>query len=283
MSVVARLFTFSLYVIACTGWTDEISPVTQPAQLDNPVARVVSVGDFTEISTNNFEPWRIVHLDDDVPATIFEKREWSGVTAIVAKANRSMSLLARPITVDLMQTPVLCWAWRVEGVLTDARLGTKAGDDYAARIYVGLRDTLSRPNWFERAAQSLAKKRFGDTVPDYSLNYVWDNLQPIGTHQANAYTERSQLWVVAQGGDHIGQWVGMRQNVRQDVDQAFKGAFKSSSTIASDRLIPVLLAITSDTDNTGENMLAGFAQLHFVSDDAPCAFSPPLPLISELK
>jgi hypothetical protein len=30
------------------------------------------------------------------------------------------------------------------------------------------------------------------------------------------------------------------------------------------------MALTADTDNTGESARAGFADIHFVAEDAPC-------------
>jgi hypothetical protein len=37
-----------------------------------------------------------------------------------------------------------------------------------------------------------------------------------------------------------------------------------------------LLAVTADTDNTGEQAHAGFADVHFVARAAPCGFGPAL-------
>ena len=53
-----------------------------------------------------------------------------------------------------------------------------------------------------------------------------------------------------------------RANVLADVRQAF----------GTDPIQATLLAVASDTDNTGETAEAGFADLHFVAADAPCGF-----------
>jgi hypothetical protein len=40
----------------------------------------------------------------------------------------------------------------------------------------------------------------------------------------------------------------------------------------SDKARPILVAIASDTDNTGEKVRAGFADLHFVGKNDACNF-----------
>jgi hypothetical protein len=53
-----------------------------------------------------------------------------------------------------------------------------------------------------------------------------------------------------------------RVDVRDDVIRTF----------GSDKAKPILVAIASDTDNTGEKARAGFADLHFVGKNDACSF-----------
>ncbi|MGK2870814.1 MAG: DUF3047 domain-containing protein, partial [Alphaproteobacteria bacterium] len=109
-------------------------PIT-PALATEPVWLV----NFNPASSTPPDPWRVVRFDQDIPATQYRVREWDGVNAIEATADRSMALLARPVTVDLAATPMLCWRWRVDAPLSSADMTTKAGDDYAARIYLAFK------------------------------------------------------------------------------------------------------------------------------------------------
>jgi hypothetical protein len=61
------------------------------------------------------------------------------------------------------------------------------------------------------------------------------------------------------GGADAGRWVWERRDVRADALRLFG----PSAT-------PVQIAVTADTDNTGESARAGFADLHFVAATAPC-------------
>ena len=227
------------------------------------VAAPVRVGDFAAGGDLLPAPWKVVQLNERVPATRYRTLQWDGRAAVEARANASMALLARPLTVDLQTTPVLCWLWRVDDVLQQADLSRKAGDDYAARVYVTFTlppESLSAGLRFKLA---LGRSLYGELVPDAAVNYVWDNRHPVGTRAFNAYTDRAAMVVQRSGKAQVGRWVSERVNVLADATQAFgKLPFKAS-----------LLAVASDTDNTGEQARAGFAELHFVGAEEPCQFS----------
>lgn len=210
-------------------------------------------------------PWRVVQLNPRVAPTQYQSRLWDGVAAIEARADASMALLARPLELDLSATPVLCWRWRVERVVQGADITTKQGDDYAARVYVAFSVASEAMNLATRGKLALGRALYGDQVPDAALNYVWDNRSPVGTRRANAYTDRTQMIVQRSGTELAGQWVVERVNVLADAVKAF----------GTDRLRAVLLAVAADTDNTGERAHSGFADLHFVSAQAPCEFPTP--------
>lgn len=231
-------------------------------------AQPVRVGDFATGGEAPPAPWQVVQIDTRVPATRYRLRHWDGRAAVEARANASMALLARPLSIDLQATPVLCWLWRVDAVLQQADLGRKAGDDYAARVYVAFDLPAESLGLGLRMKLALGRSLYGALVPDAAVNYVWDNRQPVGTRAFNAYTDRTAMVVQRSGATQAGRWVSERVNVLDDARLAFGPLpFKAS-----------LLAVASDTDNTGEQARAGFAQLHFVGADAPCEFTgPPLP------
>jgi len=208
-------------------------------------------------------PWEVVRFDNNIPPTHYRVIEWDGVQAIEAVAEGSMALLARPLEVDLTQTPVLCWRWRIDAPVASADMAHKSGDDYAARVYVSFRLPREAMNFSTRLKLGLARTIYGDRVPDAAINYVWDNRYPVGTQRANAYTDRTQMFVLRSGTDYAGRWVEERRDVLADTKSVF-GEFEFT---------PVQIAIASDTDNTGEYARAGFADIHFVSLECDCIFS----------
>lgn len=205
-------------------------------------------------------PWQVEQLNKHIPPTRYRLREWDGIAAVEAHAVKSMALLARPVEVDLGKTPILCWRWRIEAPLKSADMTTKAGDDYAARVYLSFDvppDTLSLGT---RMALGLARSLRGNVVPDAAINYIWDNKHPVGTWQPNAYTDRARMLVLRTGAGEAGRWVTERRDVGADFQQTFGHAPAKLTG----------LALASDTDNTGEEAKAGFADFRFVARDAEC-------------
>jgi len=168
--------------------------------------------------------------------------------------------LARTVEVDLNRTPVMCWRWRVDAPLVAADMATKAGDDYAARVYVSFELPESELSFFTKAKLKLARSIYGDVVPDAAINYVWDNRYPVGTRKPNAYTDRTRMIVSESGADKAGRWVVARHDVQQDMIDEF----------GSDAARLIQLSVASDTDNTGERAHAGFADFHFVGRKDAC-------------
>jgi len=207
-------------------------------------------------------PWSVVQMNRKVPPTRYRVARMDGVLGVEAVSEKSMALLARPVTVDFSQTPVLCWRWRVEAPVAAADMRRKAGDDYAARVYVAFdmpREALSAST---RLKLGLARRIYGAEVPDAALSYVWDNRNPVGTAQKSSYTGRAQLIVAESGTARAGQWVRERHDVAADFAAAFDGAPGQA----------VQVALGSDTDNTGSSARAGFADLHFVGRGQACQF-----------
>ena len=205
-------------------------------------------------------PWQIEQLNKDIPPTRYRLRDWDGVAAVEAHAVKSMALLARPLEVDLGKTPILCWRWRVEAPLKSADMMTKAGDDYAARVYLSFEVPPESLGLGTRVALGLARSVRGGNIPDAAINYIWDNRHPVGTWQPNAYTDRARMLVLRSGATDAGRWVVERRHVSADFQQAFGHAPAKLTG----------LALASDTDNTGEEARAGFADFRFVAKDDDC-------------
>lgn len=218
------------------------------------------VGRFDAPADTVPAPWQLVRIDDNIAPTRYRVREWDGVFAIEARAANSMALLARPLSIDLDKTPVLCWRWRIDAPLNSADMTTKAGDDYAARVYLSFAVPPATLGLGTRLALKLARALRGELVPDAAINYVWDNRHPVGAWQPNAYTDRTRMRVQRSGAAQAGHWVDERRDLAVDFRHAFGHA--------PARLTG--LAVASDTDNTGETARAGFADFRFVGRDAPC-------------
>ncbi len=250
MMTVSEFFTQA--VAACALCVSTIAPA----------AADIAIGQFDPALPAASPPWQIIQLEKHVPPTQFRSVTWDGVAAIEARAQRSMALLGRPVSINLKSTPVLCWRWRVDAVVTGADMARRSGDDYAARVYVALMLPPEALTLVDKAALAVARSVYGASVPDGAINYVWDNRYPVGAQKPNAYTDRARMVVRRSGNADAGKWVSERVNVLDDAIAAF----------GSGNPRTVLVAIASDTDNTGESARAGFADLHFVGRHERCWF-----------
>jgi hypothetical protein len=156
---------------------------------------------------------------------------------------------------------VLCWRWRVDGVVRSADMKRRSGDDYAARVYVAFSLRPESIGFMTRMALRAARKLYGDLVPDAAINYVWDNRYPQGTALPNAYTDRTRMIVVQTGDTRIQQWVWEQRDVLADFGKHFGLPDPQISSIA----------VATDTDNTHSKARAGFADIGFVPRGMDCA------------
>lgn len=205
--------------------------------------------------------WREQRLGAKLRPNQFEAtQEGASPAQLRVRSQASMSLWARPLTVDLERTPTLCWRWRIEAPLKSADMALKRGDDYAARLYVAFALPPEAIGLGERLQLSLARRLFGDAVPDAALNFVWDNKHAVGHHAPNAYAAQTRMVVQRSGAALDGEWVQERRDLRADAARWLPAGARVTA-----------IAVTADTDNTGESALAEFAELRLRGPGEPCS------------
>lgn len=212
------------------------------------------VGDFSSAQPGGALPsgWRLVTLPAVRP-TAFSVTRLHGTTAVQMDAQNAAASLYRPYSVDPGQTPVLEWRWRIQNLIPGADLRTKRGDDAPARLYIMFDYPLDKLPIIERTKIRLARTVAGDLVPAAALCYVWDGSLPAGSTVWNAYSKRVRVIVSESGSTRIGRWVSEERDVAAD----FRAAFGEEPPRISG------IAIAADTDQTGENVRAWFADIAF--------------------
>jgi hypothetical protein len=160
-----------------------------------------------------------------------------GRPALLAESEGSASGLFRRVEADLTRTPYLRWSWRVERPLPPRDERSRAGDDYAARVYV------------VRSGGALVWRT-------RAVSYVWSGREPAGTVWPNAHTDRACMIAVRGPADAIGAWHGERRDVRAD--------FRSCFGIEATRIDAV--ALMTDTDNAGGSASAAYGEIAFAAE-----------------
>jgi len=99
--------------------------------------------------------------------------------------------------VNLKETPILEWSWKVVTLPRGGNSCVKATDDQAAQVYVV---------W----------PRFPESVRSRIIGYVWDSTAPAGTTCRSEKTGTVTYVVVRSGAADLGRWITERRNVRED-------------------------------------------------------------------
>lgn len=200
--------------------------------------------------------WALVALPGVQPPEVALVED-AGGTVLRLRAARAAGSVAHPLSADASDTPVLRWRWKVDRVVAGADLARKEGDDYAARVYVTFDVPEEDLSLGERARSALGRLLYGADVPAAALCYVWDNKHPVGTSAWNAYSSRVRMVVVASGGKQAGTWLSHSRDVAADYRAAF-GATGPVPPISG-------VAVSADTDQTGEAVTAWFGDLGLAS------------------
>ena len=109
------------------------------------------------------------------------------------------STIARDIKgkINLKDTPMLEWSWKVVTLPKGGDSRHKATDDQAAQVFAV---------W----------PRFPEAVRSRIIGYVWDSTAPVGTVAKSEKTGTVTYVVVRSGPGELGKWLTERRNVMED-------------------------------------------------------------------
>jgi hypothetical protein len=144
----------------------------------------------------------------------------------------------------------LAWRWKVDRVVDAADLTRKAGDDFAARLYVFFDVPMESLPLATRIKYGIVSLFYKVDLPTAALCYVWDNKHPVGHATWSAYTDRVRL-IVLRNGSNVGGW----NEESRDPAADFKLAFGIDAPAITG------IAIGNDTDQTGERAVAHFSDV----------------------
>jgi hypothetical protein len=126
--------------------------------------------------------------------------------------------------VNLKETPLLEWSWRVTVLPRDADSCRRATDDQAAQVFVV---------W----------PRFPEAVRSRIIGYVWDTTAAAGTVCKSEKTGTVTYVIVRSGTADLGKWLTERRNVAEDFKQIY----------GEDADAPGALAIAVDSNDTNSS------------------------------
>ena len=158
-----------------------------------------------------------------------------GKTVLQAHSRGAASGLLKKISLDVRTSPMLRWSWKVERSLHREDVTRKAGDDFAARVYVVFPRTLF---WQTKA-----------------INYVWAARLPMNSAVPSPYTANAMIVAVESGDERAGTWVNEERNVYEDYKKLFGEEPPPLGAVA----------VMTDTDDTRDEVMAWYGDIHLSS------------------
>ena len=157
------------------------------------------------------------------PAYDLEIVSDNGQPVLHLRSKGDNSTISRDLkgSVDLNETPILEWRWKVITLPTGGNACQKPTDDEAAQVYVA---------WV----------RSPEAVRSRIIGYVWDSTAPAGTICKSQKTATVTYVVLRSGADELGKWITERRNVVED--------FRRIYGEAPDK--PTALSVAIDSDDT---------------------------------
>jgi len=184
-------------------------------------------------ASQSLEGWSERSFDG---STHYELVDDDGVQVLKGHTMGAASILYREETIDLSQTPVIHWSWKVDRTYMNINEQSREGDDFPARLYV-VAQTGFLP-W--------------ETV---AINYVWASESPIGQSWTNPYTDKAKMIAVQSGDSQVGQWSRHTRNVAEDFKRLFDQNIDELSGYA----------VMVDGDNAQMEAKAWFGEIRFSS------------------
>ena len=170
------------------------------------------------------------------PRYDFEIVEVDGQRMLHLKSEGDSSTIGRDIKgkVDLRETPILEWRWKVTKLPRGGNARKGQTDDEAGQVYV---------TW----------PRFPEPVRSRIIGYIWDTSAPLGETFKSEKTGTVHYVVVESGPGKLGQWITERRNVVED--------FKKIYGEEPDN--PAALSISIDSDDTQSSAEAFVGRILF--------------------
>jgi hypothetical protein len=197
--------------------------------------------------------WRRWTLSKFKKPTDYKLVNYEGRTVVKARADASASGLVHKLDIDPQEFPLLAWQWKTTALIKTADNRTRHLEDSPLRVVVTFNG--DKDKW------SLSDRMFADNVrvltqqemPYATLMYIWENQAPVDSVLPNLHTSRIKMIVAESGAGKVGRWHDLTRNVRDDYRRAFG---EEPGRITS-------IAVMTDTDNTGESVLAYYGDITF--------------------
>ncbi|MGH1470282.1 MAG: DUF3047 domain-containing protein [Cellvibrionaceae bacterium] len=191
----------------------------------------VVIGKF---SSGHFSDWKEEKFSGKTEYLIVNE---NGTNVLQGSSKDSASGLGKEKRIDLWQTPILHWRWKIENRLPVRNETTKEGDDYPVRLYVVIDGGLRF--WKSKA-----------------VNYVWSRGVAKGSAWPNAFAKKNVVMLsLRDATDKTGVWYEEKRNILKDLQKYIDPSIRYIDGIA----------LMTDTDNTNSFANGFYGDIYFTA------------------
>ena len=195
------------------------------------LAETVKVFDFTN---EEFKTLKVKKIKGETSWSLGSNENGNYIRS---EAEGVGSFLGKEININLNKTPYLNITWKVEKNLSGIIENSKKGHDYSARVFV-------------------VKKTGSTPLSNRAINYVFSSNNIIDSNWPSPYTKNSIDYVLSTTKQNLDKWVNVKVNVKQH--------FKKFHNLDIDKID--LVALMTDTDNSGLKAVAYYQSIYFSSE-----------------
>jgi Protein of unknown function (DUF3047) len=180
--------------------------------------------------------WSVYETPGGHPRYDFTIVEDAGRRALELRSADDHPTIAKEVAVDLAETPVLEWAWRVISQPAGADLTRRATSDASGHIFVV---------W----------PRFPAMLRSRLIGYIWDPVIREGEVVTSPKTGVVRFVVARSGGAGLGEWAIERHDVAADYRRIW----------GEPPPPPRAVALSIDTNDTRAPAVARFGRIAFLA------------------
>lgn len=174
----------------------------------------------------------------------------AGRQVLVGRSEDANRSLVRELKVEQPTHAVLRWRWHATGTLQgDPPERTKAGDNYAARVFV-----IFETSWLPTRTRAI--------------NYVWSAREPEGSRFASPYSDHVRLMVLQSDSDRQTPTPVEWRFETRDVLADYAACFGEAPSVIN------AIAVMVDTDGSDHRATGWFSDMVLEISPAPANAAP---------
>jgi Protein of unknown function (DUF3047) len=186
-------------------------------------------------------------------ATRYDAVAEDGRPIVLARADRSASLVRHRLRIEPAALGRLRFSWRVSELIAGADMRDREASDSPARLVLAFEGDAQRLGERERLLFDLAETLGGERPPFATLMYVWDAHAPVDTVLVSGRSSRVRKIVVESGPEQLDRWRLHERDIAADFSKAYGEA--------PGALVGV--ALMTDADNTAGRAQASYGPVCF--------------------